>query len=148
MPKPDSGHDIFLDLHSQPPTEETIMSMHRIVWATVVAVMLTSFGVWAQQPPAQTGFKRIPFQQGDLSVTGREGVQAIAEIQPGAESGRHTHPGEEFGYVLEGTLTLELQGKPAATKKAGEGFIIPAGTVHNARNTSKAVAKVLATYIV
>jgi quercetin dioxygenase-like cupin family protein len=50
--------------------------------------------------------------------------------------------------VLEGTLTLELQGKPATTKKAGEAFIIPAGTVHNARNTSKAVAKVLATYII
>lgn len=123
-------------------------SMHRIVWITVVAVVLTTLVVRAQQPAAQTGFKRTPVQQGDLSAPGREAVQAIAEIQPGAESGRHTHPGEEFGYVLEGTLTLELQGKPAATKKAGEGFIIPAGTVHNARNTSKAVAKVLATYII
>ena len=124
------------------------MSMQKTVWITVVTVALTTLGVWAQQPPPQTGFKRIPVQQGDLSVPGREGVQAVAEIPPGAESGRHTHPGEEFGYVLEGTLTLELQGKPATTKKAGEGFIIPAGTVHNAKNTSKAVAKVLATYIV
>jgi quercetin dioxygenase-like cupin family protein len=124
------------------------MSVQRIVWVTVVALTLTTLGVWAQQAPAQTGFKRIPVQQGDLSAPGREGVQAIAELSPGAESGRHTHPGEEFGYVLEGTLTLELQGKPAATKKAGEAFIIPAGTVHNAKNTSKAVAKVLATYIV
>jgi quercetin dioxygenase-like cupin family protein len=95
----------------------------------------------------QTGFTRTPVQQGDLSIPGREAVQAIATIQAGAESGRHTHPGEEFGYVLEGTITIELQGK-AVTKKAGEGFIIPPGTVHNAKNASSAPAKVLATYIV
>ena len=123
-------------------------SMHRIAWIAVVAVALTSLVLRAQQPAAQTGFKRTPVQQGDLSTPGREGVQAIAEISPGAESGRHTHPGEEFGYVLEGTITVELDGKPAMTKKAGEGFIIPAGTIHNAKNSSKAAAKVLATYII
>src|SRR5262245_30938810 len=125
-------------------------STNRLWWIAVVAVALTTLEVRAQQPPAaaQTGFKRIPVQQGDLSAAGREVVQAIAEIQPGSESGKHTHPGEEVAYVLEGTLSVEFQGKPAMTKKAGEGFIIPAGTVHNARNTSKAPAKVLATYII
>ncbi len=112
--------------------------------AAMAIAMAGTMAVSAQQ----TGFTRTPVQQGDLSIPGREGVQAIATIQPGAESGRHTHPGEEFGYVLEGTITLEVQGKPAVTKKAGEGFIIPAGTVHNAKNASAAGAKVLATYIV
>jgi quercetin dioxygenase-like cupin family protein len=121
-----------------------------VSWAISIAVALVfaTLAVQAQAPAAQAGFKRTPVQQGDISVPGREVVQAIAEIAPGSESGRHTHPGEEFGYVLEGTLTLEIQGKPAATKKAGEGFIIPPGAVHNARNTSKAPAKVLATYII
>ena len=50
--------------------------------------------------------------------------------------------------MLEGTIVVEMEGKPAETKKAGEGIIIPAGTVHNARNTSKATARVLATYII
>jgi quercetin dioxygenase-like cupin family protein len=120
-------------------------------WASTgaVALVFATLAVQAQAPPAaQSGFKRTPVQQGDISIPGREVVQAVAEIAPGSESGRHTHPGEEFGYVLEGTLTLEIQGKPAATKKAGEGFIIPPGAVHNARNTSKAAAKVLATYII
>ena len=115
---------------------------------TVAAFLAASIGAVAQTPPAQTGFKRTPVQQGDLSIPGREAVQAVAEISPGAESGRHTHPGEEFGYVLEGTITVEIQGKPAMAKKAGEGFIIPPGTVHNAKNTGKTVAKVLATYII
>ena len=103
----------------------------------------------AQQPAAPNpGFKRTLVQQGDLSAPGREVVQAIAELQPGAESGRHTHPGEEVAYVLEGTVMLELQGKPAVAKKAGDAFIIPAGTIHNAKNTGKTVAKVLGTYII
>jgi quercetin dioxygenase-like cupin family protein len=50
--------------------------------------------------------------------------------------------------VLEGTITLETDGKPAATKKAGEAFIIPPGTVHNAKNAGGSVAKVLGTYII
>jgi quercetin dioxygenase-like cupin family protein len=128
--------------------ESAMKRLKRVISIGATAVVLASLGAQAQQPTAQTGFKRTPVQQGDLSLPGREGVQAIAEIVPGAESGRHTHPGEEFGYVLEGVLTLEIEGKPAAMKKAGEGFIIPAGTIHNAKNTGKSPTKVLATYIV
>jgi quercetin dioxygenase-like cupin family protein len=75
-------------------------------------------------------------------------VQALAEIGPGAESGRHTHPGEEVAYIIEGTITLEIQGKPAVTKKAGEGFVITPGVIHNAKNAGTGQAKVLATYII
>lgn len=94
------------------------------------------------------GFKRTEVQRGDLSAPGREGVQAMAELQPGAQSGKHTHPGEEIAYVLEGTVVLEIDGMPAKTMKAGEGFIVPSGKTHNARNTGSGVAKVLGTYIV
>jgi quercetin dioxygenase-like cupin family protein len=117
-----------------------------VIFASAVAA---GIGVAAQAPPAaQAGFKRTPVQQGDLSIPGREAVQAVAEFAPGAESGRHSHPGEELAYVLEGTLTVEVDGKPATTKKAGEGFLIPAGTVHNAKNASSGTVKVLATYVI
>jgi quercetin dioxygenase-like cupin family protein len=96
----------------------------------------------------QGGFKRTEVQRGDLSAAGREAVQAIAEIPAGVASGKHTHPGEEIAYVLEGTVVLELDGKPAMTLKAGQGVLIPAGSVHNAKNDGKATARVLATYIV
>lgn len=110
----------------------------------LAALMVTQ----AQQPAPQTGFKRTVLQQGDLSAPGREVVQVVAEIQPGAQAGKHTHPGEEIAYILEGIVTLEIEGKPGAMKKAGDVFIIPAGTVHNARNTGTALAKVLATYVI
>jgi quercetin dioxygenase-like cupin family protein len=118
---------------------------NRIARAVGVGLMMAAFvSLHAQQ----TGFKRTVVQQGDLSTPGREVVQAVAEIQPGGQSGRHTHPGEEVAYILEGTVVIEMDGKPAVSKTAGEGILIPAGTVHNAKNTGKTVAKVLATYVV
>ena len=116
--------------------------------AIVTFVTLAVAGIVAGVSAQQAGFTRTVIQQGDLSVPGREVVQAIAEFQPGATVGRHTHPGEEAGYILEGTIVLEQDGKPAVTLAAGKTFLIPAGTVHNATNSSSARARVLATYIV
>jgi quercetin dioxygenase-like cupin family protein len=90
----------------------------------------------------------VPLQDVDLTATGRHAVQARAEFGPGGEVGKHTHPGEEVSYVLEGTLHLEVAGQPAKTLKAGEAFSIPAGVVHSAKNVDKGTTKVLATYIV
>ena len=118
----------------------------RVVKVTFVA--LAVLGIVAGLSGQQAGFKRTVIQQADLSVPGREATTAIAEFQPGATVGRHTHPGEEVGYVLEGTLVLEQQGKPAVTLGAGKTFFIPAGTVHNATNSGSTQARVLATYIV
>ena len=113
------------------------------VTAALFATLL--IGARAQAPAP---FKRTVLQQGDLSAPVREAVQALAEVQPGGASGRHTHPGEEIAYVLAGPLVLEIDGKPAKTLQTGDVFMITAGTVHNARNAGKSVAKVVATYVI
>jgi quercetin dioxygenase-like cupin family protein len=92
------------------------------------------------------GFTRMIIERQDLSVAGREIVQSVVEIPAGMHAGRHTHPGEEVGYVLEGTLTLMVDGKPAQTVKAGESFFVPAGTIHDGK--ALAAVKVLSTHIV
>ena len=114
------------------------------VAAAAIAAAGLAAGVWAQQ----AAFKRTVLQQADISVPGREAVTAVAEFQPGAAAGRHTHPGEEIGYVLDGQLLVEQDGKPAVTLRAGQTFLIPPGTVHNATNSGSATARVLATYLV
>jgi len=101
-------------------------------------------GISAQQPT----FKRTVLQQEDISAPGREAVTAVVDFQPGGSPGRHTHPGEEIGYVLDGTFLLEQAGKPTVTIKGGQAFLIPAGTIHNATNTGSGTARILATYIV
>ena len=110
---------------------------------TVVALLLT--GALAAQQPA---FKRTVLQQADISAPGREVITAVADFEPRATPGRHTHPGEEIGYVLAGTFLVEQDGKAPVTLSAGGTFLIPAGTVHNATNTGAAAGKILATYIV
>jgi len=117
----------------------------KLATVTVVTFALAAIaGVGAQAP----AFKRTVLQQGDISVPGREAVTAVAEFQPGSSPGRHSHPGEEVGYVLEGRVLLEQEGKPTVTLNAGQPFLIPAGTIHNATNTGATTARVLATYIV
>lgn len=84
-------------------------------------------------------------QKHDLSAKGREAVQVLAEFAPGAAAGKHTHPGEEMGYILEGTLMLEVVGQKPLMLKAGDTFFVPAGVVHDGKNVGKGPAKVLAT---
>ncbi len=107
-------------------------------------------GVWAtgSLKAQQPGFKRVELQKHDLVIPGREVVQARAEFDPGASIGKHTHPGEEIGYVLEGTLEFEVAGKPIVSLKAVDAFFIAPETIHAARNVGSAPAKVLATYVV
>ena len=98
----------------------------------------------AQQP----GIKRTDLQRHDLGVPGREVVQARIDIDPGAVSPKHTHPGEEIIYVLEGSLEYQVEGKSPVTLKVGEVLFIPAGTIHAAKNVGSGNGAELATYVV
>jgi quercetin dioxygenase-like cupin family protein len=96
----------------------------------------------------KTGIKRTDLLRHDLSTPGREVVQVRVDFEPGAEFGRHSHPGEEIAYVIEGSLEYQVDGKPPVTLKTGEVLYIPAGTIHSARNVGRGNGAELATYIV
>jgi quercetin dioxygenase-like cupin family protein len=106
-------------------------------------VLASATAVIAQQP----AFKRTVLQTVDLSITDRQAVTAKAEFPGGASAGRHTHPGEEIGYLLEGSVAVEMDGV-SRTLKAGETFAVPAGKVHNATNMGTGQATIVSTYIV
>src|SRR6266480_1219121 len=71
----------------------------------------------------------------------------IAVVPAGGAAGRHTHPGAETGYVLEGELELIIDGKPPMKIKAGESYQIPEGAIHDAKAGDKPF-KVLGVYVV
>ena len=118
--------------------------MSRAGFLFAAACVIAASAVAAQQP----GFTRTPLQDQPLSAPGHHGVTARVEFAAGAESGRHTHPGDELGYVLEGVMHVEIDGKPAASYKAGDVFFIPAGTVHSGHNVSAARAVMIGSYFV
>jgi quercetin dioxygenase-like cupin family protein len=114
------------------------------ITALILESVLTPQVTQAQQ----TGIKRTDLQRHDLSAPGREAIQVRVDFAPGAAFGRHTHPGEEIIYVLEGSLEYQIEGKPPVTLKAGDVLFIPAGTIHAAKNVGSVTASELATYVV
>ena len=114
-----------------------------------VAVMIAGSGLALHVTSAQQpGIKRTDALQHDLSVQGHEVIQVRVDFEPGVAFGKHSHPGAEIAYVLEGTLEYQFKNEPPVTLKAGQALFIPARTIHAAKNVGTGNAAELATYIV
>jgi quercetin dioxygenase-like cupin family protein len=116
-----------------------------IIAAAALAIGSVAF---AQAPGTQTaGLKRVIVQKFDVPSGERETVVAVVDIPANADVARHTHPGPETDYVLEGDLILNVEGVGPKPYKAGDSFYIPAGVVHGGKGGANG-AKIIATYIV
>lgn len=118
--------------------------------AVFVAIIVVG-SAHAQQPAPtaapSAGIKRTILQKVDIPGTNYETVLGMAEIAPGMNAGRHTHPGPETGTVTEGEMMLIIEGQPDKTLRPGDSYQIPAGTIHDVRTVGGA-AKVIAVYMV
>jgi quercetin dioxygenase-like cupin family protein len=113
----------------------------KVLLALSVALVFTG-GAFAQQSSIKrTPLQKIEFPEGYVTITG------IAEVQPGGTAGRHSHPGIETGYVLEGEADLIVEGKPQHLK-AGDSYSIPAAAVHDVKVTGDKPFKALGIYVV
>jgi quercetin dioxygenase-like cupin family protein len=120
----------------------------KATWIVAVAALVAGSCLAFNVAHAQEGTKRTDLQRHDLSVPGREVIQVRVEIAPGVTAPRHTHPGEEIIYVLEGALEYEVEGMAPVTLKAGDVLFIPYGKIHSAKNVGGVNAVELATYVV
>jgi quercetin dioxygenase-like cupin family protein len=120
------------------------MQFKSLILAVAVSIAFAGAAAAQSAPPP---IKRIPLQKFDVPGAGYETVMGIAEIAPNVDIGRHSHPGVESGYVLEGDAVLLIDGQPGKPMKAGDSYQIPAGAVHTAKSGPKG-AKVLAVYVV
>jgi quercetin dioxygenase-like cupin family protein len=98
-------------------------------------------------PPATGGVSRKIISQSD-GPAGYETVLVEATIEAGAAVGRHTHPGIESAYVLEGGFELPIQGQPTKMLKVGDAFQIPADTPHAGGAAATAKTRLIITYVV
>lgn len=132
---------------------------HRLLGSAVAAALagVVAFvaqadaagGQAAAAPPAGIpGVTRRDLQRHDLSTPGREMIQAVVTLAPGATAPRHSHPGEEIIYILTGTLTYEIEGQATQTVGPGDVLFVPAGAIHSAHNPGHEPGAELATYIV
>jgi quercetin dioxygenase-like cupin family protein len=113
------------------------------------SALIVGSGVALPKTPAQqASVTRTDLQRHDLGATGREVIQVRLQLAAGVAFGKHTHPGEEVIYMLEGMLEYEVEGKPPITLEAGDVLFIPARVVHAARNPGHTNGAELATYVV
>lgn len=118
--------------------------MRNFLYGVAAIALSTAGDVAAEQP----GFVRVPLQTQDVCTAGKTAVQVRGEFDPGFGTGRHTHPGEEMTYILEGEIELRVEGQAPRVVRSGETFFLPAGVVHEGVNSGNVRTKVLATYIV
>jgi quercetin dioxygenase-like cupin family protein len=111
------------------------------------AVLAQTPAAPAAGPQATPNIKRTPLQTVDVPAGSYNAITAIAEIVPNAVIGRHTHLGPETGYMIEGEMTLMIDGQAPKVVKAGESYQVPAGVVHDAKAGDKG-AKVMGVYII
>ena len=121
----------------------------KLMLGLVLPLLLGVVAIQAQAP-APTAIKRNMLVKAEMPDMGpTEGYVVEVEIAPGGQSGRHYHPGHEFGYVLSGEETLEIDGKPPAILKAGMPISIDAGVIHNGKNNSATQPlKLLVVYVI
>ena len=115
------------------------------ILTAIAAVALA--GAPAAQQPANPPLKRTILQKTDVANSNLETIAMTAEIAPGAMAGRHTHPGIETGYLLEGETTLYQEGKAPQNLKVGDSWQIGVGVPHDVKAGDKG-AKVFLVYVV
>ena len=125
------------------------MKMQGTLAAAALIAMLALSPFAARSEEISLGdIERTPLMKEDLSIPGREVVQVRVDFPEGVSAARHSHPGEELVYVIEGVLEYQLDGRPPVTMKAGDVLLIPYGTPHAVKNVGSGNAAELATYIV
>jgi quercetin dioxygenase-like cupin family protein len=116
--------------------------LFRFVVGILVVVGATGSHVLNAQEPLRP--KVTPAMKQDLDVPGREGVVSLVEFAPGAAEINHTHPADVFVFVREGEVSVEIEGKPTTSYKAGEVLHIASGKAHRLINNGTVTARTVA----
>jgi quercetin dioxygenase-like cupin family protein len=114
----------------------------------ITEFVATAASAQGTPPAASGGVTRKILSQADGPAPGYVTVLVEATIEPGVAVGRHTHPGIESAYVMEGGFELPIQGQPTRVLKVGDAFQIPPETPHAGGKPGDAKSRLLITYVV
>jgi quercetin dioxygenase-like cupin family protein len=115
--------------------------------ATALAIGAYAICVGAAEPPA--GFSTKTLLRTTLSGdAGKEAIIATAELAPGASTGRHTHPGDEYATVLQGMVEIRVDGQEPKRVGAGDAYHNAKGVLHETRSVGTVPAKLVSTFII
>jgi quercetin dioxygenase-like cupin family protein len=128
--------------------------MSRQLCSRTIATALCALGLaaslpaLAQKASTASPIKRTEVFRDDVAAAGHEAVVMKVELAAGSHAGRHTHPGDEISYVVDGDTTLLVDGEPPRKLKAGDAFVVKAGRVHDAVNNGSTPVHLIGVYVV
>lgn len=99
-------------------------------------------------PAAAPAVQRKVLLQQDLQIPNYSTALVEVTIPVGGREGRHTHPGSAVVHVLQGALTLDLEGMPTKTYQVGETVFIPTGKIHEGINNGNTPMRAIASFVV
>lgn len=126
--------------------------------ATRLALLPTLL-LWAAQAGAQNAspsasaaaggaLKRTPVLHADVNAPGREAAVMRVELGGNGHAGRHTHPGDEISYVVDGEAELVVDGEAPKRIGPGEAFVVKEGRIHDLRNPTGNPVHLIGVYVV
>jgi quercetin dioxygenase-like cupin family protein len=127
-----------------------------LLFVTALGATAAGSPATAQQAPAAApapmtqaapGIKRTILQKHDVPGTNLETIVALVEVAANFKAGRHSHPGNVTGYVMEGEFFMTLDGQPEKALKAGDSLLVPNAAIHDEGTKDKA-ARIIAVYVV
>lgn len=126
--------------------------MKRVLIVFMFVGVSLGTGAIAQQAPKVTPVNKVTVtatgQKLEYPKTGKPEIESVLiEIAPGGESGRHMHPVPTYVYVLDGTLTVEMDDGSHREYSAGTGFLESLNTWHNGKNRGQQPVKLLVVFI-
>lgn len=127
-------------------------------WTGVIGVaVLVGFSAGRLAAARQPEARLVTLVSSGQTVTGETMVYPVAApakvtaiiltLQPGEETGRHTHGVPGFGYMLEGEVTVDYDGQESKVYKAGDAILETMTVVHNGRNTGQGPMRILAVFM-
>jgi quercetin dioxygenase-like cupin family protein len=127
----------------------------KLLFATAAALAVAA-PAWAQTPapsaaaPAATppALQRIELARQAFPPEKYATFVYMVVVPPGGVVARHTHPGIEMGYTLEGDAILTVEGQPDLVMKPGVPYSVPPGAIHGAKNMGSGPIKLIATFVV
>ncbi len=116
---------------------------------TSLILAVSMFSTFSFAQVTAPGFVSKPMQVSPITgVEDKEAAFINVSMEPGASSPRHTHPGDCYGAVLEGTVELFVEGKESKRFDAGQAWHNPRGPVHYFKNVGNTPARLVNTLIV
>jgi len=109
------------------------------IYAVVILPIAIGLAIAREDQETKREASRSILERHDQSdVPGKEIVIGTATLPKGAIVGFHTHPGDEAGYVVRGTLVLKTRGEPDRILHAGDSFFNPRGAIHSLQSPDSA----------